>query len=290
MLKNLIFSCCLFICPLAQSMLEAKLLIITHAYNRPDFITIQDQTFRAFVKDDYEFVVFNDASDEETSLAIQNTCADLNISCIPIPQDIHKGPYLPRMPWESYDHPCVRASNVFQYSLNNLGFDHDGLVMIIDSDMFLVDDLNVAEYMQDYDISALDQSRGPVHYLWSGLVFLNMQTLPNKKQLSFNCTTVEGHACDVGAETYYYIRNNPEARVKLIQGQAYVNDLINEDVSNLHPFMKLMIENDVPDSEFFMNYKIFHYRSGSNWNYKSAEYHLHKTQVLQDLVSKAINQ
>ena len=41
----------------------SKVLIITHAYNRPEFIPLQDITFKKFLKDDYEFVVFNDARD-----------------------------------------------------------------------------------------------------------------------------------------------------------------------------------------------------------------------------------
>ena len=40
--------------------LHAKVLIYTYAYNRPDFIEIQHKTFQKFLKDDYEFVVFDD--------------------------------------------------------------------------------------------------------------------------------------------------------------------------------------------------------------------------------------
>ena len=41
--------------------LEARdrVLMITHAYNEPEFIRMQAETFKKFMKDDYEFVVFN---------------------------------------------------------------------------------------------------------------------------------------------------------------------------------------------------------------------------------------
>src|ERR1700733_4465594 len=115
-----------------------NVLIMTYSFNRPDFIEIQDKTFKKFLKDDYTFVVFNDAPQEEVANQIIETCNRLNLPCIRIPQSIHDAPYLQRWPGEDYHHPCVRCANVVQFSLNTLGFDRDRIVMIIDSDMFLV--------------------------------------------------------------------------------------------------------------------------------------------------------
>ena len=42
-----------------------KVLIITHVYNRPDFIEIHAESFKAFLKDDYEYIVFNDAPNDD---------------------------------------------------------------------------------------------------------------------------------------------------------------------------------------------------------------------------------
>lgn len=268
--------------------LEAKLLIMTHAYKRPDFIALQEKTFRAFLQDDYEFVVFNDASDSGISHAIQKTCADLHLRCIRIPQRIHAGPYLPRMQGEAYDHPCVKCANVVQYSLNTLGFKHHGPVMIIDSDMFLIDNLNVTEYMHEWDIFGVNQSRAPVEYLWNGILFFNMQRLPNKEELSFNCGIVEGQPCDVGGYTYYYLRDHPGVRVKFNDHHVYVERQMHERTSELHPYLRLMIEENVPNCEFFMNYKLFHYRGGGNWDYKSDDYHRHKTAALHKLIDLAL--
>ena len=52
-----------------------KVLIFTYSYNRPDFIEIQEKTFKKFLKDDYEFVVFNDARYPDMQAKIRNTCA-----------------------------------------------------------------------------------------------------------------------------------------------------------------------------------------------------------------------
>jgi hypothetical protein len=267
---------------------EAKLLVITHAYKRPDFIPLQEKTFRKFLKDDYEFVVFNDAREPKIYSAIDQTCKQLNIRCIPIPQEIHQRPYLPRMPGELYDHPCVTCANVVQYSLDTLGFDHNDLVMIIDSDMFLVGDLNVSEYMKDCEIAGHAQSRSFITYLWNGIVFFNMNTLPAKRELSFNCGDVAGQPCDVGGHTYYYFQKHPQVRKKFVN-QIFVQAHVNEDTTKHHPYLRMMIEEGVPNSEFFLDYKLFHYRGGGNWDYQSDAYHRHKTAALHKLIDFAIN-
>jgi hypothetical protein len=275
---------------ISQASLEAKLLIMTHAYQRPDFIALQEKTFRAFLKDDYRFVVFNDATDKRLYQAIQKVCLDLNLECIPIPQEIHLRPYLPRARGEIYTCACVKCANVVQYSLDLLGFDHEGLVMIIDSDMFLVSELDIAQYMQGYDIAGLSQTRGAVNYLWNGILFFNMETLPAKRELSFNCGNIEGEPCDVGGYTYYYFRNHPEARIKLIDHHVFVQNHMHEERSALHPFLRLMIAENVPNSEFFMGYKLFHYRGGGNWDRKTHEYHRHKTAALHKLIDFSLQE
>ncbi len=49
--------CCFFL----QIVAVEKVLIMTYVHSRPDFIELHDKTFKAFLKDDYEYVVFNDA-------------------------------------------------------------------------------------------------------------------------------------------------------------------------------------------------------------------------------------
>ena len=102
----------------------SKVLIFTYAYNRPEFIKYQYLTFKKFMLDEYEFVVFNDARDNEMRKKIEHECKNFGLECVRIPQEIHSKPYLKRWPGETYDNACVRCANVIQYSLNELGFDH----------------------------------------------------------------------------------------------------------------------------------------------------------------------
>ena len=53
---------------------ESKILIITSAYNRPEFVEVQARTFTKFLRDEYEFVVFNDANSSAVYSQIEQMC------------------------------------------------------------------------------------------------------------------------------------------------------------------------------------------------------------------------
>jgi glycosyltransferase involved in cell wall biosynthesis len=297
----------LFFVLLCSIVLEAKVLIITHSFNRPDFIEIQYQTFKKFLKNDYEFVVFNDASKDYLCTQINKTCKQLGLSCIRIPQEIHNRPYLKRWPQENFNHPCIRCANVVQYSLDTVGFMHDDIVMIIDSDMFLIKELNIQELMKAYDLVGVAQYREKdIVYLWNGLVFFNMKTLPNKHQINFNCGRVEDVAVDVGGHTYYYLKNNPTIRKQFVDiahlwcfacqaCQETNNPCCNHNTQFLqeqgYSSAVIKLIQDGPDNaELLMDNTFFHYRAGGNWDNKSAKYHQQKTKILHQFINMILNQ
>lgn len=192
-----------------------QVLIITHAFNRPDFIEMQCRTFKKFFKDDYRFVLFNDANNEPMSAQIKVMCQEWGIECIRVPQEIHDRPYHKRWPGEPYHRPNIRHANAIQYSLDTLGFNHDGILLIIDSDMFPVRPFSITEYMKDADTAGVFRGFRPDGgYIWPGICFLNMATLPNKRDINFNCGFIDGYSVDVGGHTYCYFRDNPTVTKK----------------------------------------------------------------------------
>lgn len=267
----------------------SNILLMTHAYNRPDFIEIQDKTFKKFLKDDYEFVVFNDAPGEPMARAIESTCQSLGLRCIRIPQSIHTKPYLPKGPGEDGNHSCKRCAHVVQYSLDILGVDHDDLVAIIDSDMFLIKPFSIRHYMQDIQLAGVPQSRdngvSRVEYFWNGLVFFDMPALPDKKSINFNCGRVEGIGTDVGGYTFYYLQNHPHLRRKNIDG-LYTHDI--KELKNVFFTQEMiwLIDQSPDNIEFFVHGTFLHYRGGTNWNGKSPEYHQQKTNILQNFIAQ----
>lgn len=286
--------------------IEGKVLVVTHSYNRPDFIEYQALTLKKFLKDDYEFIVFNDGPTNKLADLIAKACEEMSIRCIRVPQEIHQQPYLPHDPWEDWNCPSVRTANAIQYSFDTLCFDYDGIVAVIDSDMFLIRDFSIADYLKDYDIAAVAQWRGSmgcVKYIWNGIMFFNMNTLPNKRSLNFNCGTILGNHTDTGGFTYYYFKENPNAKVlymrdqlDLTDGDYIVNsyelegrDYIDEEevlnaVKSNKPLLQFMQEQP-DDIQFFLDFAILHYRRAGNYHNKPNKYHKHKTEILRKFMN-----
>lgn len=289
--------------------LNARVLVITHSYNRPDFIEIQHNTLKKFMLDEYEFVVFNDAYDQNIRTQINQMCAKHTLTCIEIPQEIHDRPYLKREVHDERNHPSVRSANVLQYSLDILGFDYPGIVMVLDSDMFLIRELSPTAYLANYDIAAVPQMRKDdnqtIDYIWIGLLFLNMNTLSNKQTLSFNCGWVDGVLTDTGGYTYYYFKQNPTVRVKDIN-TAYLKDFwcsecmqdsylkkcthahIMQSQNLSEPLLYVAHHDKDSIMETYATHSFLHYRAGSNWNNQTLEYHQKKTGLLQDFIRELL--
>jgi hypothetical protein len=254
---------------------SADILLFTYAYNRPDFIEIQYKTFKKFLKDDYEFVVFNDARDHNMEQQIINMCKRLGIRCVRIPQEIHERPYLKRWPEESKHAPAVRNCNVVMYSLNEVGFKHDGIVALFDSDLFLVRDFSISEYTKGYDLAGLPQPRNDISYIWIGLAFLDMRTMPNKTTIDFNCGRVGNQPVDAGGQTYYYLKNNPQLRV---------NFFANNFIQGFHFIYGQTCTVNLDDNAVF-----FHYYAGTNWTNYAATYHNNKTALVNKFIDQLLS-
>lgn len=286
-----------------------KVLIITSAYNRPDFIEIQYHTLNKFLQDDYEFVVFNDANDPSLRSAIKNMSTYLGIRCINIPQSIHELPYLERWPGEGFHNPAVRNANVVQYALNHLGFAHNGIVAILDSDIFLVRPFSIKEFLKGYDLGGVLQgySRNGIEipYLWIGIAFLDMERLPDKEQINFNCGKIKGVPVDAGGYTYHYLRKHPELKIKYFSAfhsatpscsacksiqehypcshnrETFLRSGLDENQVN---FLQAGLEN----VEFFIQGTFFHYRGGTNWDHKTRKFHENKTRLFNAYIQKIL--
>ncbi|MDE3046079.1 MAG: hypothetical protein KGJ02_05495 [Verrucomicrobiota bacterium] len=98
--------------------LNGKTLIMTHTYNRPDFIPWQYHSFKKFIDGEFDFVVFNDAPNEELFAEIEEVCKQLDITSISVPQIIHSLPYLFR-DW-GIGGPSAECAETIQYMLNML--------------------------------------------------------------------------------------------------------------------------------------------------------------------------
>lgn len=300
-MKKLLF-CVLFV----PFQIDAQVLIITHNYNRPDFVELQYKTFKKFLKDDYEYVVFNDAKDLNKMHEIDAMCARYNIRCIRVPQEIHTRPYLPRNSGDNLQEANIRHANCIQFSMDNLGFDHDGVVCVFDADLFPVRPFSISEYMKGKDIAAMinPPRGGKIYYVCPIISMFSMNKLPEKKTLSFNVGRIHDVPADSGGCTYYYLKKHPELVVKhinvvyswqLFLGDAHVfmpvNATVPDDVKTSCYERLGFNEKEIkfffhqPDTfEFYLENNFLHYRGGSNHTRDPQNYVNAKGKIFTDFI------
>ncbi len=198
-----------------------KVLILVPVYNHPEFIVLQHKTLAKFLKDDFEMVVFNDSRNENMRDQIKLACKNIGVSCIRIPQKIHTVPYLPRPVGGLWLPNCPSARNcdVVQFALDKVGFKHNDIVVLFESDIFLIKEFSFREYLKGAELAGFNRAveypeciKEGVQFFWIGLILLDMRTLPNKETFNVNCGLINGVEVDSGGFTHFYLKENPETK------------------------------------------------------------------------------
>jgi len=251
-----------------------KVKIYTYADKRPDFIALQYKSIGHFLRNPFELIVFNNCSllHYRRRRTITETCEGLGLRCILVDGQDHTN-------------PNVACAKPIQWSFHNYLKKENGLVCIIDSDMFLVAEFDLRQYMSGYDIAAVKQVRGHVRYMWNGLMFFNIPTLPSIDHMNFMCGLIDGVATDVGGFLYYWIRENPHARVRNILHTSHIYSGNN----NLACLPQKVLERYNEDYRFELYERAFlHYGRGSNWDRMNRLYHRNKTELTRYFVESAM--
>lgn len=266
----------------------------------PEYIPWQHETFKKFLKEDYEFVVFNDAENEEVNNQTYAICNSLGIECLDVPQIIHSFHYLRReMPVPEFR---ARSSETIQYMLDMVGFDYPGIVMIIDSDMFLCRETNIKNLMQNNEIVANKQSRegenGPVEYMLPSLMVFDMEKLKDKRKLNFNLGIIDGTATDSGGYTHFYLTQYPQVKWRQLN-ITYAGGINLKDnkidrgtcdyILSHNKFLRILIDNKF-DYEFFDDFSFAHFKAGSNWYNKDPSWVQSKADLFFAALQELLNE
>lgn len=259
---------------------ESKVLIMTSAYNRPEFIEWQYKTFKKFLLDDYEYVVVNDAEDAKLCAKIEKQCQKFGITILRVPQEeCHKNLQKGVRHWENaFNFPekwyrvNFREGEVVQYAFDQLGFKHDDLVMMIDSDVFLIKPLSIRELMGDHHIYS---------QIWNPeLMIFNMPKLPHKNAMIFHSGFVGSKWVDLCDFLHIYIRCHDDLKIKA-QERHFVHELgqlpesalsaMGYDVKQIgfmHKYVNTIntygVNNSLDQVQFFEK-SFLNYCHGSNW-------------------------
>jgi glycosyltransferase involved in cell wall biosynthesis len=218
-----------------------KLKIFSPVVNFPQFLELQCIQFKENLLCDYDFYAIDDSKDDSISLEFQKICEDYNAFYVKNSNVKNLAP--------SYAH-----ANSIQYALDNIVYDSclDDIVFFIDSDCFLMEKMNLVEYMEDKKISSFTQSRQDVNYLWPGFTLLNMSKIRNSQnKIKFFPGVFGEQLCDAGGESHVFLKEN--------NIMPYPIDCIFEGIYRGQQLLNM---------ETFMDGKFLHFRGGSLWDGK----------------------
>lgn len=249
--------------------------IYTFSHKRPDFLDMQIKSFKKNLTEDFEFIVFNNATfdiERDNYLTIHKFCKDNKIQCIDIEKDnslIDRLQLLENVPLfnsdKIYGNAVIACAYPLCYVWKHFFSRMDDKICIIDSDMLVVDKINFSENLDNYDLMHVAQSTGPhgeVYYMWNGLVLMNLKNLPNKTSLNWWCGNCEGFPVDVGGHTFYYLKEHKD-KLKIKELQVHY---VGEDPTcDFSPANYEYLGFD--DMRF-----IWHYR-GLSWLFVPGDYH-----------------
>jgi hypothetical protein len=168
--------------------------------------------------------------------------------------------------------------------------------LVIDSDMFLVNDLNVEEKYNEYQLAVVPQFRNnntlaiDIPYVWNGLIYYDMPNVKNKHLLNWNTLgPIEHGLTDVGGNFYYYLKHTPDAKIYNIQhlwsctwNKSKFPQTLNNNLLNF-------LENDPKNVDNKYYSEIYdelylHYRAGGNWINEGKDIHEKRTNLLWDTI------
>lgn len=236
-----------------------KVKIYTWADKAPEFLYKQYETIKRFVTDeDWEFIVFNNvpALKFDRQREIKKFCKQNNVKCL----DVRFRTFV------------TGASQICAYGIHwayhrFFRWQKDTIQVILDSDMFFIKEFNFNEYLGDNLIAAIHQRRGHIDYFWNGFVIMRGSDLPDKKHFNYYLSTIDGIRTDSGGNTYYWLKRNPDAKVKYIMHTGHT------DAAKIDLIPEAFRAEYKPEYCFQMiEDAILHYRAGSNWDKKNKDF------------------
>lgn len=300
----------IFLLSLYMQQVSAKVRFLTFHYDKPEFIDIQYKTFKKFMLDDYELIVFNDAKDPAIEKSIQETCDKYGIQCIRFNQEWHeeaplnykiaewlKDPkifnphtFISPNPRDIGKQPSVRHCHVIKYAMENFGYNHDDIVGLVDGDAFPIRPLSVRSLLSDCDIAGIRKNYYPIEYLWVVFMVFDMRSFPNKKDLIFDLAVVDNMIHDTGSNLYHFLLDNPHIRCKKYDGLTG-NNFPDKSVDALlsagfsEPEIDLIQkENTKIPVEFHLDKRLLHF-STSSFNFSG---HVEKLALVKDFAEKIL--
>ena len=213
--------------------------IFCFVYNRTDLLPRQLACFRRYFKGEYNLNVVCDYRDDR----YVNTFADI---CEKEGVNFYKRKSEPGFG------PSEYAGQTLTWAYDTIMKGQDALALLVDNDMFLIEDFNMEEYMEGYDFAGLHQQRGDIEYIHPGIMLFNLKAVENYN-FHFHPCTINGQMLDSGGGTYE-LMNKLKFRNTNIEYPEEFNGMDLKEVDEGYGF------------ELHIDQKVLHARNSTGWH------------------------
>lgn len=281
--------------------------VITPVVNSIDFIKLQYYSLKKYLicEEGYEFIVFNDAKgfpdftnggDATVRSQISDFCRELGIQCI----DIDNGHHADNI--DATQRNTQSLNIMLEYQKQ-----HPDRYLYLDSDMFLIDYLDMKKYdAHDCAIVLQQRNNGEITYFWPGLFYIDMNRVENIELM--NWSYGPGGDTGFGMQPWLLLKTNHFPNTEDIRYARYTSEEFDKD--GIHYIRNLWSctwdESEYPerhrgnekllnflkedprnqDGKFFcelFDEIFFHYRAACNWMYQGMDVHRRLSAQLTDI-------
>ncbi len=166
-----------------------KTKIFSFVFNRPDILEYQIRSLKKFIIGDYDINIVYDTRDNQYYEQFKKICEDNEVNFY----------HHVSQPGAS---PSFYNAQAIKWAYDNVILKEDDcIVMLLDHDMFLIDEFDVVNEMSVYDVVGCRQSREHIDYVWAGLCFFKKSSVENI-EFDFYPQTVDGQMLDTGGGTH----------------------------------------------------------------------------------------
>lgn len=288
----------LFLCGFPY-MGQAKILVFTIVFNRPEFIELQKKSFEAFLLDEYDYVVYNNASDPRIAEEIEETCRKEGVRHVRIPDKDRK----------NFD-PCTSHATALNYAIGDLVKGTPGKTLLLENDDFLIQPISIESEMEGIDFGYKPfcwmwdpegkwVGHPTIYYPHANMAFFDFATIQHSELINWYGTTIDGHKSDTGGRMYAFLHSEPLMRTKQIDeiaswdyrpGSGFFEGHMKKGVlpAAYIPLLEELIAQLPSAVQFINHFTVLHYWVGSNWDNRDQAFHDQKFIAINTFLDRVI--
>lgn len=237
-----------------------KIFFFSFAVNDTFPIPIAYRAFQKYMKEDFEYIIFNDACEPQMEKDINTICEFNKIKCVKVPQHIH-----------GIQNPSVSYAETLNWATQDYAVNNDcEVIVLMHSDIFPIGDVSISEILGDYTIASTVEFRkiGDAGFTYIYPTF-SVISVPKLKKLGIKeLDFALEPGFDVGGRTKDFLIKYPND-VKLLPNYQAAYFLATLDpTESLAQYFKadLAITRKAGLSSGWLCYNFYHYMAGSGWN------------------------